>query len=102
MAVFKNLSLIDSRERILVQGVIDLWFDEPNRAVLVDYKSDFLYGSDEEVLKTLEKNYRIQLDIYGEAIRQATGHEDVEQWIWSLRRGKAYAVGGKTAGQIIG
>ncbi|MGI6076575.1 MAG: UvrD-helicase domain-containing protein [Fastidiosipilaceae bacterium] len=102
MAVLKNLSLIDSRERILVQGVIDLWFDEPNRAVLVDYKSDFLYGSDEEVLKTLEKNYRIQLDIYGEAIRQATGHEDVEQWIWSLRRGKAYAVGGKTAGQIIG
>ncbi|HHX36482.1 MAG TPA: UvrD-helicase domain-containing protein, partial [Clostridiaceae bacterium] len=85
---------VEADERMLIQGIIDFWFDEEDRAVLVDFKSDFLLGSDDEVAAELERRYRLQLDAYGEAIRRATGHQKVEQWIWSVRRSKAYAIGG--------
>ena len=63
----------------LVQGIIDLYFEEENGVVLVDYKTDRV-----ETTEELAERYRIQLQYYARAIRQITGKEVKEILIYSL------------------
>lgn len=63
----------------LVQGIIDLYFEEEDGVVLVDYKTDHVESSDE-----LAERYRIQLQYYASAIRQITGKAVKEILIYSL------------------
>jgi len=51
-------------ETVLIQGVIDCLFAENDGLVLVDFKSDRVYG---DPLKAAEK-YRIQLELYARAV----------------------------------
>ena len=51
----------------LVEGVVDLAFEEGGRWIVVDYKTDWeLAGAD-------EARYRRQVALYASAIAQATG-----------------------------
>ena len=69
---------------ILVQGVIDLYFiDEQDKLVLVDYKTDYV---DDE--KELIKKYKIQLQIYKNALEQALERKVDEVKIYSTWRNK--------------
>lgn len=52
-------------ETIILQGVIDCFFEEEDGLVLVDYKTD-KYQNKEEVLS----KYTIQLDCYAKALVQ--------------------------------
>lgn len=63
----------------LVQGIIDLYFEEEDGIVLVDYKTDNVASADE-----LAERYRIQLQYYAQAIRQITGKPVKEILIYSL------------------
>jgi ATP-dependent helicase/nuclease subunit A len=51
----------------LVEGIVDLAFEEDGRWVVVDYKSDRVLAADGE------ERYRRQIGFYMSAIRQATG-----------------------------
>lgn len=64
-------------ETILLQGVIDCWFEEEGEIVLIDYKSDF-YNSPEEV----REKYIVQLDWYKYAIEKITGKKVKERYIY--------------------
>lgn len=75
----------------LVQGMADLWFIEDGGVVLVDYKSDFISGSEEEVLAELRQRYEIQLQWYARALSQATDLPVKESLIWMIRTGRVYA-----------
>lgn len=69
----------DSDELVLIQGIIDVWLEEEDGMVLIDYKTDHV--SDGEILV---KRYKVQLDYYQRALEQMTGKRVKERIIYSL------------------
>ncbi|MDR1540628.1 MAG: helicase-exonuclease AddAB subunit AddA [Clostridiales bacterium] len=59
-------------ELVLVHGIVDCFFEEEDGMVLVDYKSDSV---NEESKWSLAEKYRIQLQIYADAIVRGTGRK---------------------------
>ncbi|NLJ89386.1 MAG: helicase-exonuclease AddAB subunit AddA, partial [Clostridiales bacterium] len=81
---------LKSDELVLVQGVIDVYFEEDGELVLVDYKTDKVdkrYGEE-----TLRKRYSIQLDYYERALRQLTNKNVKERIIYSFELNKAIEI----------
>lgn len=71
----------------LIQGIIDLCFEEDGELVIVDYKTDrVMKGKAGE--KELVKRYAIQLDYYAKALEQLTGKNIKEKIIYSFALGK--------------
>lgn len=69
----------ESDELVLVQGIIDAYFEEEDGYVLVDYKSDYVKKEQE-----LVERYSAQLDYYQKALEQITGKKVKEKIIYSL------------------
>ena len=68
-------------EKILVQGIIDLYYiSQNNELVLVDFKTDFVENQDEHIL--IDK-YKLQLDLYKRALESATGRKVDRAYIYS-------------------
>ena len=44
-------------DRCFVQGMMDLWYENDDELVLVDYKSERIHGSDEEIERDLARRY---------------------------------------------
>ena len=66
-------------EKILVQGIIDLFFiDENNKLVLIDYKTDFVEDEQE-----LMNKYKEQLKLYKMALEKALKRTVDEIYIYS-------------------
>ena len=77
-------------DTILVQGIIDLYFIDNNKdIILVDYKTDYVENKKEEIL--VEK-YKKQIEIYERAIQEATNQNVKEKYIYSLYLNKAIRV----------
>ena len=66
-------------ENILIQGVIDVYFEENGKLVVADYKTDRVKDGQE-----LIERYQTQLDIYGDALTQLTGLEIAQKLIYSF------------------
>ena len=66
-------------ELVLVQGIIDVWFEEDDGLVLLDYKTDRVSSGDELLSK-----YKVQLDYYQEALEKITGKKLKERIIYSF------------------
>ncbi len=64
-----------SNEIILIQGIIDVYFEEDDGIVLLDYKTDTMYTKNLFIDK-----YKTQLEYYQKAIEQIT-HKNVKQKI---------------------
>lgn len=77
----RELDGTDSDELVLIQGIIDAWFEEDDGAVLVDYKTDRVREGEEHVL--LER-YRLQMVYYARALSQITGKRVKEAVLYSL------------------
>ena len=67
------------QEDILVQGVIDVYFEEEDGLVLMDYKTDRVSEGDE-----LVKRYRTQLSYYAQALERLTHQKVKEKLIYSF------------------
>lgn len=76
----------------LVQGMIDLWYEEGGKVHLIDYKSDRLPEDREEALQRLKERYLIQMKLYALALEAGTGKELSEAVIWSIRRGEGFVL----------
>ena len=73
----------DVKERILIQGVIDVYFEEEDGVVLMDYKTDRVpWGKAGEEL--LIRRYKTQLDYYQQAIEQITGKKVKDRILYSV------------------
>lgn len=72
-----------TEEWILVQGIIDVYFEEEDGLVVLDYKTDRV--SDE---KELVNKYHAQLDYYAKALEQLTEKKVKEKLIYSFALGK--------------
>ena len=68
-----------SDELILVQGIIDVFWEEPDGIVLLDYKTDRVDEEQELMLR-----YERQLQLYKEAIQRAYGKQVKEVLIYSF------------------
>ncbi len=64
---------------MLVQGIIDAYFVEEESIVLVDYKTDKVYRE-----KKLVDLYRVQQELYKEALERITGRKVKESYIYSF------------------
>lgn len=74
-----------SQEEILIQGIIDAYFEEGEDLILVDYKTDRVSQRNPE---ELVNKYRIQLDYYAEALYRMTGKRVKEAYIYSTSLGR--------------
>ncbi|GKX30853.1 ATP-dependent helicase/nuclease subunit A [Vallitalea longa] len=79
----------DIDEKALVQGVIDCYFIEDNKIILVDYKTDYLKNNEEE---TLVKRYKKQMELYSKALENITGKKVNERILYSFSINKAILV----------
>ena len=74
-------------EEILVQGIIDLFFEDENGdIILVDYKTDYVAYGNEDIL--IQK-YKVQLELYKKAVEEFTKKSVKETYLYSLYLNKA-------------
>lgn len=66
-------------ETILVQGIIDVFFEEDGELVVLDYKTDKVRKPEE-----LAEKYHAQLAYYAKALEQLTGKRVKEKIIYSF------------------
>lgn len=77
----REMDEADSDELVLIQGIIDAWFEEPDGLVLVDYKTDRIPEGGEEILRD---RYALQMIYYARALSQMTGKPVKEMILYSL------------------
>ena len=71
---------VEKGERLFLQGIIDTAFVEDGQWVLVDYKTDRVKSGDE-----LIRRYKIQMDLYKEALETLTDMSVKASYIYSFR-----------------
>ena len=71
------------KETVLIQGIIDVFFEEEDGVVLLDYKTDSV-----GTLGELWNRYETQLDYYQEAIEKIFGKKVKERILYSFHLGK--------------
>ncbi len=71
---------LEDGENLFLQGIIDTAFEEDGEWVLVDYKTDRVKSGED-----LIKRYKIQMDLYKEALQRLTGMSVKASYIYSFR-----------------
>ena len=71
---------VEKGERLFLQGIIDTAFVEDGQWILVDYKTDRVKSGDE-----LIRRYKIQMDLYKEALETLTNMPVKASYIYSFR-----------------
>ena len=66
-------------ETLLIQGIIDAYFEEDGEIVVLDYKTDSVKKKEE-----LIKRYKEQLNYYEEALEKLTGRKVKEKILYSF------------------
>lgn len=70
---------LPEEETVLIQGIIDVFFEEDGKLVVADYKTDAVKEEEE-----LVRRYRVQLDYYAQALERLTGKAVKEKIIYSF------------------
>ena len=75
------MARIKNGKTILVQGIIDLYYmSKDDRLVLVDFKTDYIKKGEEY---KLEEKYKVQLDLYKQALEEALKKKVNNVYIYS-------------------
>lgn len=77
------------QEQIMVQGIIDAFFEEKNGLVLVDYKTDYVEKGKEQ---ELADKYKKQLVYYARALERVRRLPVKEVYLYSFAAGKALKI----------
>ena len=80
-------SAFPEQEMMLVQGIVDAYFEEDGELVLVDYKTDRVAQVQE-----LVDRYRVQMQYYAEALEKALGKKVKETVLYSCGLGESVIV----------
>ena len=78
---------VEAEDMILVQGIVDAWFEEDAGIILLDYKTDRVFTGEE-----LVRRYHIQLESYEMALSELTGRRITEKYLYSFRLGEVIPV----------
>ena len=76
---------ISSEDTILLQGVIDCYFEEDGELVLIDYKTDYVEPGNTEKIKD---RYEVQLSYYSRALEKLTGLKVKDRYIYLFSTGE--------------
>ena len=76
-------------EQVLLQGVVDCFFEEQDGLTVVDFKTDHVFG--EELLRRAEA-YRPQLAAYSRALGEITGKPVARRVLWFFSEGRAVEI----------
>ena len=68
---------------MLVQGIIDVYFEEEDGLVVLDYKTDRVKNVEE-----LAEKYHAQLEYYAKALEQLTEKKVKEKIVYSFTLGE--------------
>lgn len=76
--IYLDEEFIDKNdESIMLRGVIDVYFEENEEIIIIDYKTDYI--SDKELIKNKYKN---QLELYSKALENLTGKIVKEKYLY--------------------
>lgn len=78
-----------NKNNVVVQGIIDCCFTENNEWVIVDYKTTSTRDKDP---RDVANSYRMQLQIYADALQKLSGLPVKETWVYLLSAGEAFRV----------
>lgn len=86
-----------SEETVLIQGIIDVFFEEEDGFVVLDYKTDAV-----DMAEELIKRYQVQLDYYSEALTRIFGGTKPvkEKIIYSFKLGQEITLIPKNSGPV--
>lgn len=73
-------------EFVILQGIIDCYFEEEGEIVLVDYKTDYVPPGDG--LDIIKERYKTQIEYYTRALAQITGKPIKERCIYLFWNGR--------------
>ncbi len=76
------LQMSKTKDRVLVQGIIDLFYEKDDGFILVDYKTDAVLD------EARVAGYTLQLQLYKRAIEKATQKKVNKMMLFDVRRGK--------------
>lgn len=71
-AIFKDYPAA-ATDKILIHGIIDGYYEDQERLVLYDFKTDHIGNADEASLEKIKSKYRGQLTLYKQALEQVKG-----------------------------
>jgi len=73
-------------ETLLLQGIIDCYFEEPDGIVLLDYKTDYVAPGR---MDSIRERYALQIRYYARALEMLTGKKVKEKVIYLFWNGEA-------------
>ncbi len=80
---------VGAGEQVLLQGVVDCYFESDEGITVVDFKTDQVHG---ERLEERAREYAPQLNAYGEALEEITGKPVVRKVLWFFSEGRGAEV----------
>ena len=86
-----TLSTERQGRKMLIQGVIDCCFEEDGRMIVIDYKSSLIRPdrSRESEIRRIQDEYRVQIELYSEAVAKGTGKPVSEAYLYLFATGDA-------------
>lgn len=80
----------DIEDNILLQGVVDCYFEENNKIILIDYKTDYIKNSEDNntINNEIKNKYEIQISYYSRALELLTGMKVCEKYIYLFSTGE--------------
>jgi ATP-dependent helicase/nuclease subunit A len=86
---FNNDGSDSNDDKILLQGVVDCYFEEENKIILIDYKTDYIPNGN---IKEIEDKYSMQISYYARALELLTGLSVNERYIYLFATGELVGV----------
>ncbi len=84
--IYKELpQTLYGNETMLLQGIIDCWFEADDGIVLLDYKTDYVPAGGAELVR---ERYRVQLDYYTKALERISGKKVTEKYLYLFHSGE--------------
>lgn len=72
------------KHMVMLQGIIDCYFEEADGLILIDYKTDYVKNN----ISLIRERYKVQIDFYTKALENITGKKVVEKYIYLFYNGE--------------
>ena len=77
--IYRETPFVLKEDGQLIQGIIDIYFEEHDDLVLVDYKTDRVTH---QTIDSVSSRYKIQLDLYEKALVKLSGKQVKQKYIY--------------------
>ncbi len=74
-------------DKIFIQGIVDVLFKDGDNFVLIDYKTDRIDNGDITAAGRMRDKYKLQIELYGEAIEAIVKRSVTERYLYMLNGG---------------